>query len=49
MAQTSKNKKIWSIIWEILSYILTLGLKHIADRKKRVESEETPKDENTPL
>lgn len=49
MAQASKKKKIWSIIWEIVSYILTLGLKHIADRKKRVESEETPKDESSSL
>lgn len=36
----SNKKKVWSIIWDIIKYILTLGISHINRRKERVEKDE---------
>lgn len=44
----STNKtKVWTIIWDIIKAILTLGISHINKRKERVESTENKN--NTPI
>lgn len=35
----SKNPKLWDTIWQIVKFILTLGLSHIAKREERRENE----------
>lgn len=34
----TKKTKVWTIIWDIIKAILTLGISHINKRKERVES-----------
>lgn len=36
--KTNKTK-IWTIIWDIIKTILTLGINHINKRKERVEGD----------
>lgn len=35
---STKKTKVWTIIWDIIKAILTLGISHINKRKERVES-----------
>lgn len=41
----SKSKKIMDVIWQIVKFILTLGLSHITNREKR-RNDETLNDNN---
>lgn len=35
----SKNKKFWDVIWQIVKFILTLGISHIAKREEKRKDE----------
>lgn len=35
----TKNKAVWDVIWQVVKFILTLGLSHIAKREKNRDSE----------
>lgn len=31
----SKNKAFWDVVWQIVKFILTLGLSHISKRENK--------------
>lgn len=35
----SKNKKLWDVVWQIVKFILTLGLSHINKREEKRKDE----------
>lgn len=35
----SKNKKVWDVIWQIVKFILTLGISHITKREEKRKDE----------
>lgn len=40
---STKNKQIWDTIWQIVKFILTLGLSHI-EKRKTSKTDETKLD-----
>lgn len=41
----SNKKHIWDVIWQVVKFILTLGISHISKREER-RKEENLKDSN---
>lgn len=39
----SKMTSVWSVVWQVVEFVLTLGLSHIVNRKKRLEGSEDSK------
>ena len=37
----AKNKQLFDVIWEVVKFILTLGLSHIAKRAERRQQEQS--------
>lgn len=42
----SKNSKLWDTIWQIVKFILTLGLSHITKREERRKTENDTENES---
>ena len=34
-----RNTKLWSVIWQIVKYIFTLGISHIDKRQDRFDND----------
>ena len=37
----SNSKKVWDVIWQIVKFILTLGLSHISKREEKRKNEDS--------
>lgn len=38
MSQTTKTT-VWTIIWDVIKFVLTLGISHINKRKDKLENQ----------
>lgn len=39
-----QKSSIWTIIWDVIKYILTLGISHINKRKDRIDNGKSDKE-----
>ena len=37
----SRKSNVWNVFWQVVKFILTLGLSHIAKREDRVNNDST--------
>lgn len=42
----SNKKKIWDVIWQVVKFILTLGISHITKREEKRKQESQPETDN---
>ena len=38
----TNKQSFWTIVWDVVKFILTLGISHINKRKEKLSSEYTP-------
>ena len=37
----AQRTKLWSVIWQVVKFIFTIGISHIDKRKDRLDNDET--------
>lgn len=38
MKTTTQKTELWTVIWDVIKFILTLGISHINKRKEKINS-----------